>query len=189
MLLAKEKQLYTYADYYEWDDGERWELIDGVPYMMSPAPTTAHQKISRELTYQLTAFLKGKKCELFAAPFDVRLNADGDDNTVVQPDLVVICDRSKINDRGCKGAPDLVVEILSPSTARHDRMVKFKLYRKAGIREYWIVDPDTKTVQTCILRDGFYVIAMYDDTDAVPVHVLNGCMIDLQPVFTELNNE
>jgi len=189
MSSPEEKQQYTYADYHEYGDNERWELIEGVPCAMSPSPPTVHQDISRELTCQLAAFLKGKPYRLFAAPFDVRLNADGDNNTVVQPDLVVICDRSKIDEKGCKGAPDMVIEILSPATARRDRMVKFNQYRQAGVREYWIADPDTKTVQTCILRDGLYVIAMYCDTDTVPVHVLDGCMIDLHPVFEEWNEE
>lgn len=185
MPLQQENERYTYADYCTWDDSERWELIEGVPYAMSPAPAPKHQAISGEFHAQLHAFLKGKPCKLFAAPFDVRLNADQDDDTVVQPDLVVICDRSKIDDKGCKGAPDLVIEILSPSTARHDRIVKFQQYQRAGVREYWIVDPDTKSLQACILENGRYFVTAYADTDTASVGVLEGCEIDLREVFTE----
>jgi len=176
---------YTYSDYCTWDDSERWELIEGVPYSMSPAPSPAHQAISVELSGQLRDFLKGKSCKVFRAPFDVRLNAAAEDDTVVQPDLAVICDRSKIDDKGCQGAPDLIIEILSPSTARHDRMVKFQQYQQAGVLEYWIVDPDTQTVQVCILQDGLYFTHMYADTDTAPVSVLPGCKINLPDVFAQ----
>lgn len=185
MSLAQEDKGYTYADYCVWDDGERWELIEGVPYAMSPAPTPAHQGISGNIHNQLYNFLKDKPCKLFTAPFDVRLNADDDDNTVVQPDLVVICDRSKIDDKGCSGAPDMVIEILSPSTVRHDRIVKLELYRHAGVREYWIVDPDTKTAQVCTLENGRYFVKGYTDADTAPVSVLPGCEINLRDVFAE----
>ena len=178
-----EDERYTYADYCALDDGKRWELIEGVPYDMSPAPMPVHQRISVELTLQFGMFLKGKPCQLYTAPFDVRLNADDEDDTVVQPDLAVICDRSKIDNKGCKGAPDLIVEILSPSTARHDRMVKFELYRRAGVREYWIVDPETKLVQVCLLEDGRYFTSVYADTAVVSV--LPGCEIQLADVFAE----
>ena len=116
----------------------------------------------------------------------MRLNGAGsDDDTVVQPDLVVICDRSKIDDKGCNGAPDMVIEILSPSTARHDKLVKFQLYQNAGVREYWIVDPDTKTVQAHVLESGRYFTAAYGDADTAPVYVLDGCTINLTDVFAE----
>ena len=153
MEALKLEEYYTYADYCTWNDSERWELIEGVPYMMSPAPSPIHQGISREIAGQLYNFLKGNPCKLFAAPFDVRLNADKADDTVVQPDLLVICDSSKIDDKGCAGAPDLVIEILSPSTIRLDRIIKFRLYQKAGVREYWIVDPETQSIQTCTLNE------------------------------------
>jgi Uma2 family endonuclease len=182
--LQKETR-YTYADYAGWDTKERYELIDGVPHLMSPAPTWKHQRISRELSYQFTAFLKGKPCEIFAAPFDVRLNADSYDDTVIQPDLVVICDKSKLSGTGCVGAPDMVVEILSPSTAGYDRVLKFNLYMRAGIREYWIIDPETKTVAVHVLQNGGYMTSAYAETDIVPVRVLEGCAINLADVFAE----
>jgi len=183
MSIPMQNERYTYADYCTWDDNERWELIEGIPYAMSPAPSWIHQRVSSRLHGVLFNFLSGKPCEVFHAPFDVRLNADDEDDTVVQPDLVVICDNSKLGGTGCTGTPDMVVEILSPSTARHDRMVKFRLYQQYSVKEYWIVDPDTKIVQACLLSGGLYVVNMYGDTDSAPVHVLPGCEISLKDVF------
>jgi len=183
----REERRYTYADYCTWDDSENWEIINGEPYMLA-APGERHQSVSMNLTEQLLSLLKekGKPCKLYAAPFSVRLNADKGDDTVVQPDLVVVCDKSKIDDKGCNGAPDLVIEILSPSTAQRDKWVKFHAYRKAGVREYWIVDPDSKTVQVCTLRGEEYIITAYADVDNAPVTVLPECKVDLKEVFEEL---
>lgn len=175
---------YTYANYATWDDDERWELIDGVPYAMSPAPTQKHQEITGEIFAQLHAFLKGKPCKVFISPFDVRLNASDDDNTVFQPDLLVVCDQSKLDGKSCKGAPDLIIEVLSPSTSRIDRMIKFQKYLQAGVKEYWIVDPETKTVQLNVFENGRYFNNPYGDTDTAPVTVLPGCNIDLKEVFS-----
>ena len=185
MPIPQQDERYTYADYCTWDDNGRWELIDGAAYAMSPAPTRTHQQISGELYRQLANFLKGKPCKVYHAPFDVRLNAGSEDNTVIQPDLVVVCDSSKLDEKGCKGAPDLVVEVLSPTSARTDKLLKFQKYQRAGVREYWIVDPETKAVQVCVLRDEFYLVTMYADTDTAPVSVLSGCEINLQDVFAE----
>lgn len=194
MPLQQEKRKYTYTDYLSWPEDERIEIIDGVPYhtyggpiiegapVMQAAPSRAHQEISVEMVRQLANFLKGKPCKVYSAPFAVRLN---EDETVLEPDIAVVCDSSKLNDKGCKGAPDLVVEILSPSTARKDRMVKLQRYQQAGVREYWIVDPDTKTVQVCILENGRYFVTAYADNDTAPVKVLDGCSIDLREVFSE----
>jgi len=178
----KDDQRYTYSDYLEWDDNQRWELIDGVPFLMS-APSRWHQEISSNLHGLLYIMLKGKPCKLYSAPFDVRLNADTLDNTVVQPDILVICDSEKLDDAGCKGAPDFIIEILSPSTFSHDRFLKFDLYRKAGVSEYWIVEPDTKKVFAHILSNKDYITRIYGETDAAPVSVLNNCTIDLTEVF------
>jgi len=175
---------YTYSDYVTWDDDTRWELIDGVPYMMS-APMRIHQELLGNMYFQLRSFLKGKSCKVYPAPFDVRLNADTSDNTVVQPDLLVVCDHSKLDKAGCVGAPDMVVEILSPSTSRYDQTLKFNTYRKSGVREYWVVDPDTKTLAVHLLKDGDYVTRPYTDEDLAPVHVLDGCNINLSEVFEE----
>jgi len=174
---------YTYADYLTWNDNERYELIDGELYMMSPAPVWEHQSVSMSISGQLYDFLRDKPCKVFTAPFDVRLNADTGDDTVLQPDIVVICDPSKLGGTGCIGAPDMVVEILSPSTAGRDRIVKFQQYLKAGVREYWIVDMDTKTVSVNVLKNGQYVVNKYGEADTVPVHALNGCTISLPDVF------
>ncbi|MHB8057961.1 MAG: Uma2 family endonuclease [Desulfuromonadaceae bacterium] len=142
-LKPKDNQRYYYSDYLTWNDGERWELIDGVAYSMSPAPGRRHQEISGELFRQLANYLKGKQCKVYDAPFDVRLSdqVDASDNyieTVVQPDILVVCDRTKLDEKGCNGAPDLIIEITSPSTAKHDLGTKFDLYQKHAIQEYWI---------------------------------------------------
>ncbi|MDR2572007.1 MAG: Uma2 family endonuclease [Oscillospiraceae bacterium] len=180
------KRHYTYSDYMKWDDDQRWELIDGIAYLMS-APSVRHQEILLNLSLLFGSFLKGKSCKAYFAPFDVRLSADTTDDTVVQPDLVIICDKSIIMDTGCKGVPDMVIEILSPSTSLRDKAVKFDLYLKKGVREYWIVDPDPKTelVHTHILDNGRYYARCYTKDDVVPVHVIDGCEIALAEVFTE----
>ena len=180
----KDDRRYTYSDYLQWDDDQRWELIDGVPFLMS-APSRRHQEISVNLVVTLFNLLKGKTCEVYHAPFDVRLNADTLDNTVVQPDIVVICDNDKLDDAGCKGAPDFVVEILSPSTASHDRFLKFDLYRKAGVKEYWIVEPDTKKVSAHTLSNEEYIIRIYGEADLAPVSVLGNCTINLAEIFPQ----
>jgi len=176
---------YNYSDYLEWDDDVRYELIDGVPYAMA-APSQRHQQTAGELHGQLWQFLKGKRCRVFIAPFDVRLNAENYDDIVVQPDLLVVCDKSKLDGKGCVGAPDMIIEILSPSNTRHDMHVKFRLYQKAGVKEYWIVDPDSRTVSVHILENGKYFRHSYGDTDIVPVEVLDGCQINLTDVFEEV---
>ena len=181
---SPEYKRYTYSDYCTWDDDKRWELIDGVPYAMS-APNQSHQEISGALFSQLYNFQKGKPCKVFAAPFDVRLNYDTSDDTVVQPDILVVCDKSKLDGKSCNGAPDLVIEILSPSTSLHDKILKFKRYKQAGVREYWIVDPETTIVSTYIMKDGEYVTDAYGNEDSIPVHVLDGCIIDLAEIFAE----
>ena len=176
---------YTYADYASWDTDDRYELIDGVAYMMSPAPGRRHQGIQFNLSLQIGNFLKGKTCRAFAAPFDVRLDAAHDDDTVVQPDIVVICDRSKLDDKGCNSAPDLVIEILSPSSLQRDVLLKFNKYLQAGVREYWVVDPDRKTASVHVLDGGRYYTTVYGETSTVPVHVLEGCTVSLPDVFAE----
>jgi Uma2 family endonuclease len=182
--LRKYDKRYTYSDYLQWDDDKRYELIDGVPYLMS-APNRRHQGISINLSTLFANFLKDKPCKVYCAPFDVRLNADTLDDTVVQPDLLIVCDHSILNDAGCAGAPDMVVEILSPSSSRYDRITKFNTYLKAGIREYWVIDPETKTLAVHILTNGNYITHVYTNEDTAPVHVLEGCIINLNEVFEE----
>jgi Uma2 family endonuclease len=138
-----------------------------------------------ELAGQFRDFLKGKPGKVYPAPFGVRLfpRDDKNDDTFLEPDIVVVCDTSKLDDKGCNGAPDLVVEILSPTTARHDRVVKFRKYLEAGVQEYWIVNPEEKTVQVHILDKDRYVTKTYDETDEVPVTILPDCTIALAPIF------
>ena len=181
--LRNEKERFTYADYINWDDSERWELIDGIAYAMSPAPSREHQEILRELFGQLYLYLRGKPCKVFVAPFDVRLSADANDDTVVQPDIMVICDESKLDDKGCVGAPDLIIEILSPASTLRDRVIKFNKYLQAGVREYWIVEPDSKSVSVHLLENGRYYTTGFSDADVIQPHVLEGCTINLQEVF------
>lgn len=188
MPFPDKQELYTFADYLTWDETERLEIIDGAPVMQA-APTPTHQRMLSELNRQFANFLEGKPCMVFPAPFAVRLNAkeDGSDTTVVEPDLTVVCDRSRLDGKGYKGAPDLVVEILSPGTARMDRLVKYNLYQQAGVREYWIADPETKTLDVAVLINGTFTrTAVYSETSTVSVNILNGCTIDLSKVFIDL---
>jgi len=182
----KEEEHYSYSDYLGWDENVRAELYDGEIVMMAP-PATRHQRASGELFFQIRTYLEGKTCKIFAAPFAVRLfpEKDDSDTTVFEPDIVVVCDSEKLDDKGCNGAPDLVIEIISPSTAKYDRIYKFRKYQLAGVKEYWIVDPETKTVQVCLLENGRYVVSMFDETEKTPVSVLEGCEIDLSGVFAE----
>lgn len=159
-LPQRDAQRHTYGEYVTWNDGERWELIDGVAYAMSPAPSRTHQRLVLELSRQIADALEGSNCELNIAPFDVRLpKADESDDqvdTVVQPDLVVVCDPVRLDERGCRGAPDWVIEVLSPATAGHDHIVKRKVYERAGVREYWLVHPVDRIVTVYRLVDGQY---------------------------------
>jgi Uma2 family endonuclease len=185
MALPQREEYYTYADYRAWDDERRWELIDGIPYMMA-APSRTHQRILVELSRQLANFLADKPCEVYVAPFDVRLNALGDDDgDVFQPDILVVCDEAKLDDKGLNGAPDMAIEISSPSTATRDKVLKFNKYQQVGVREYWIVNPADKTVSVYILENGNYIARNYGETGAIPVHVLEGCEISLADVFPE----
>ena|SRR5680860_49944 len=136
---------YTYRDYCAWPDDERWELIDGQAYNMSPAPTRRHQDVVVELSRQIANFLRDHPCRVYTAPFDVRLprasEADNEVDTVVQPDISVICDSRKLDDAGCRGTPDWIIEVLSPGTAVKDQIRKRELYQRHGVREYWLVHP------------------------------------------------
>jgi len=139
--IRKDDRHYTYADYLKFPDDERWEIIDGVAYGMSPSPSDDHQGLSAEILAQVHAQLRGKQCHVRAAPFDVRFNGADTSDTTVQPDLVVVCDRSKITLAGLVGTPDWVVEILSPTTASKDQITKRALYERHGVPEYWLVHP------------------------------------------------
>lgn len=188
MALPAEKERYTFADVLTWDESERIELIDGAAVMMAP-PSRVHQEICMELARQLANFLEGKKCRVYPAPFGVRLfEKDGDRpedvDTMVEPDISVVCDKNKLDDAGCRGAPDLVIEVLSPSSLRHDRLVKLELYQRAGVREYWVADPEYSAVQVFLLDGG--LLRLHEDygrSDVAKVNVLEGCFIELNKVF------
>lgn len=154
---------YSYADYLTWQFQEKLELIKGKIFKMSPAPSTNHQRISRKLTGFMIYAFKNHSCELFIAPFDVRLldkkksALDKEIHTVVQPDLCVICDEAKIDERGGIGAPYLVIEILSPGNSNNEMKYKFDLYQEAGVLEYWIVNPGDKTFFIYVLKDNQFI--------------------------------
>ena len=157
----KNPQHFTYRDYASWPENERWELIDGVAYNMTPAPSTLHQQILIRIGSQLLTALEGKLCQVFPAPFDVLLpegdEADDQLDTVIQPDISVVCKPEKITPRGCRGAPDFIIEIASPSTARKDQTVKMELYQKHGVREYWILHPQDQVLIMRVLdATGMY---------------------------------
>lgn len=180
---------YTYKDYLTWNLKERVELIKGYLFRMSPAPTSEHQRISNKISTHISVSLKDKKCEVFYAPFDVRFY-DPDDpakaiTNVVQPDISVICDPQKIDVRGCLGAPDLIVEILSPSTSEKDLTLKYDLYEEHGVGEYWVVSPTEKTLLIYTLdHEGKYEPSrLFTRGDVISSSVLKGFSLDLSDVF------
>ena len=189
--LRKEDRRYTYKDYRQWPEEERYELIDGVAYQMS-APTSTHQAISMELGVQLHTFLKGKPCRVFAAPFDVLLppladTAEDDVDTVVQPDLVVICDQDRIKKFGLWGAPDLAVEILSPSTSGRDLRVKFNLYQRLGVKEYWVIDPPGRWVHQYVRQPSglFGPQKLFVDEGTLVSPTLEGLEVDIATLWPD----
>jgi Uma2 family endonuclease len=181
-----EDRRLTYADYKEWElkPGERFELIDGAAYGMA-APGTRHQLIAGALYGELYAFLKGKNCKAIPAPFDVRLfyEEDESDDIVVQPDLVVVRDPEKLGEEGCRGAPDMVIEILSPSNSVLEMYRKRDLYFEAGVREYWLVDPDHKLVAVYHFKEGKYVLQTFEAAGTVQSEVLPGLGIKTETIF------
>ncbi|MEI6214826.1 MAG: Uma2 family endonuclease [Desulfuromonadales bacterium] len=183
---------FSYADYLTWPDNERWEIIDGVPYAMSPAPGSKHQQIQAGLIAQLYVQLKGRQCQVYGAPFDVRLceNKDQQDDeveSVVQPDVVVVCDRNKVDERGCNGAPDVVLEILSPTTSKYDLSDKRYLYERHGVEELWFIHPIDKTAMIFYLqKNGRYESPVVYGSDAtVSLKSVSEVKIDLGSVFDE----
>lgn len=183
---------FTYRDYRTWPDGERWELIEGVAFSMSPAPNLRHQAISRWLSLRLGSFLENKPCILYVAPVDVLLPKFGqlDDETdnVVEPDIVVVCDRSKLTEGYIRGAPDLVVEILSPRTSKRDLKEKFELYETAGVREYWVIEPKACWLHRYVLgTEGRFGAALIrergDGLGRAASAVLEGFSFDAEELF------
>lgn len=187
-------KLYTYSDYISWRFNERVELILGKIFKMSPAPTSRHQYVSSLINAAMVTFLRGKECRVFAAPFDVTLpitNKKGEPNTVIQPDICIVCDHKKITEKGCNGAPDLIVEIVSKSSVTRDLHEKYNLYEQCGVMEYWIVHPNDKTLSIFHLnQEGKYVTSKpLTYGDIVDSHVLPGLEIDLNEVFQDVVKE
>lgn len=185
---------YNYSHYLSWTWEELVELINGKIYKMSPAPNTAHQRVSTELSRQIANYLKGKKCKVFSAPFDVRLPKSANKlsaeeiTTVVQPDICVICDPKKIDEKGCLGAPDWIIEILSPHTSAKDLKVKFDVYEKSGVKEYWVIHPAEQTILVYKLdASGKYTAALrpYVVGDQFTPSVLPELIIDVEEVFAD----
>ena len=181
MEASRTSRRYTWDDYRAWDDGERWELIAGEPYCMSPAPTSRHQAIVTDLAAVLHRRLEGGPCRTFVSPIDVKLSRDD----VVQPDVVVVCDRSQILETHVEGPPALVVEILSPSTQRHDRVRKLRLYARSGVREYWLVHPYPAVVEVLELGgDGYRIAGVYTEGETLHSPTFPDLVIDLRTIFT-----
>jgi Uma2 family endonuclease len=189
MVLPREKsKTYSYAEYKYWPESEQWEIIDGEPFDMSPAPGMTHQKVSGKIFQLLANYLDSKPCLVFSAPFDVFFPAEDQPeeevNNIVQPDLSVICDESKLSEKGCTGAPDIVIEIISPSTASHDQIRKLRLYEKSGVREYWIFHPVDKIVWKYILDSkGYGKPEIFDYTSKPSFKLFPDLQLNLMSVF------
>jgi Uma2 family endonuclease len=188
----RDTQHHTYADYLTWPDDERYELIDGIAYLMAPpAPSLTHQELVGELYYQVRTALEGKRCRVYVAPFDVRLPKTGETDdqvdTVVQPDVLVVCDRRKLDERGVRSAPDWVAEVLSPSTASHDQIIKLPAYERAGVPEVWLIQPNDRVLSiyrleaTRYLRPTILELKGQTSVSAVP-----GVTIDWDRLFASL---
>ena len=184
---------YTYADYLTWQLKERVELIRGRIFKMSPAPNLRHQKIAGALFYEIFDFLKNNPCQVFHAPFDVRLPMPGNKrtggkiDTVVQPDIVIVCDESILDEQGCNGAPDIVIEILSPGNTKKEMKDKFELYQHAGIPEYWLIDPEHAFILIYSLNEqGQYIgSSPFTDESTLSSAVLKGFRLPLKKLFGE----
>ncbi len=182
---------YTYADYLTWTFDDRLEILKGKLFKMTPAPSRIHQEVTIIIARELSQFLKGNPCRIYTAPFDVRLSrknaADEAVTTVFQPDICVICDLSKLDDRGCVGAPDIVVEILSPGNNKKELRNKYEIYEEAGVLEYWIIWPLEKTFLKYTLNEAGKYTASRVLTlgDEVTTPVLPGFVLNLEEVFEE----
>ncbi len=192
MSLAKRDEvLHTYADYLQWPEDVRYELIDGVAYLMSPGPDLAHQDVAGEIYYQLRQALGDSPCRAYIAPLDVRLPKGGERDelvdTVVQPDVMVVCQLERLDRRGVRGAPDFVVEVLSPSTSSHDQVRKLGIYERAGVREYWLVHPTDRVLSVYRLGDnGFGKADVQELAGATAVGVLPGVSITWDALLARL---
>ena len=183
---------YTYADYLKWQFEERLELIRGKIFKMSPAPAPLHQEVCSNLITAFNIYLKKKKCKVYPAPFDVRFPDKGNENdnqvtNVVQPDLSIVCDLSKIDARGCLGAPDLIIEVLSPGNSQKEVRLKFGVYEDAGVKEYWLVYPGEQSIAVFLLNEkGKYSGAtLYAGKDKIHCQAVPGLIVKLKDIFTK----
>lgn len=188
MPLPQENKRYTYEEYLNWTNDERWELIEGVPHMQA-SPAWQHQAITFELGRQFGNYLIGKSCSAFTAPFDLIIldgvNDEGKSKNVVQPDLLVICNKSGLKGTGYFGVPDLIIEVCSPSTIRNDKVLKFNKYEKVGVKEYWIVEPEGKFISIFALQENkrYGRPEIYTEVDKVKVGIFENFIVDLGLVF------
>jgi len=181
---------YTYQDYLTWTFPERVELLLGRVLRMSPAQNVNHQLISGRIFRNIANYLEGNKCFVIAAPFDVRLPKslkEGESDTVLQPDIVVICDRTKLDKQGCNGAPDIVIEILSSDNSNREMKDKFELYEASLVKEYWIVDPvhEDVTIYTLDQKNNYIGSRPYLAGDSIPSSIFEGFSIEASEVFEE----
>jgi Uma2 family endonuclease len=191
-------QSYSYADYLTWQFKETVELIKGKIMLMSPAPNVKHQRVSMNFSGSLFNFFKRKKCQVFAAPFDVRLYdrkksilANEDIHTVVQPDLCVICNPDILDAQGCNGAPDWIIEILSKGNSKREMQIKYELYQESGVQEYWIVYPNDQAINQFVLDESgrYQLKQMYTDDDMATPYLFPELAIDLTEVFATWTEE
>ncbi len=188
MSMAQKKGHYTVADYALWPEGERWELIDGEAYLMTPAPSRRHQQIAAQLVGQFLASLQGRPCTVYPAPSDLTFGDKADDqaDTVVQPDLFVMCGSHGGTENRVIGVPVLIIEILSPSSARRDKIVKLALYQRVGVKEYWIVDPIYEVIDVFVHNGTEYGRSQtVAKDDSLALSTLDGVSVDVEAVFTQ----
>jgi len=191
-LPQRDTQRHTYGDYLTWSDDRREELIDGIAYIKEPpAPSRPHQELAGLLYYQVQMALEGKTCRVYIAPFDVRLpksdETDDQVDTVVQPDVLIVCDLNKLDHRGMRGAPDWLAEVLSPSTAGHDQVIKLPVYERAGVSEVWLIHPIDRTLTIYRLKDGRYGRAVVQELKGqTSLTAVPGVIIDWDRVLAQL---
>ncbi len=188
MTIPQDERKYSYVDYLAWQEGEPIEIIDGHVFYKTPAPTRKHQQVLRELATEFSLFLRDKECEVFFAPFDVRLLAekktDEEVFNIVQPDLVIVCDKKKLDEKGCNGSPDMMVEILSPTSVKVDRWKKYQLYEQAGVKEYWIIDVINEAIEVYYLKNQQYEFnGVFTREDHIEVKSLQGFVIGVNQIF------
>ena len=183
--IKMEEKEYTYEDLLNMEDENRYEIIDGKLFLMS-SPSTIHQEILLELGVQLKQFFKDKKCKPFIAPLDVRISGERINKkvkNVVQPDLMVVCDKNKIDEKGICGAPDFIIEIMSPSNQVHDTVRKYQLYLKYGVREYWLISPMDKKIFTCVLDNQRYDVEEYKIEDEIKSKIFKDLALSLKEIY------